>query len=205
MNRRQFFECSVLLVAGCTASQAGFSLNREQQTYLASASDYIARVPDLFTPEQRKDVEVACEHIIPASDTPGANEAGAPRFVELMVAEWCNDKERAVFMAGLESLQDAAGGSFYALNSAQQLMLLEQFEERAADSSWYDLGGAFLRKDLEDTPFICQLKELTIWGFFTSEVGAKKVLRYNPMPMQYKGDIPLLKDDSSWAGKDGIL
>ena len=40
--------------------------------------------------------------------------------------------------------------------------------------------------------------QLTIWGFFTSEEGGSQVLRYDPMPMYFDGDIPLAPEESSW-------
>jgi hypothetical protein len=34
------------------------------------------------------------------------------------------------------------------------------------------------------------MKELTILGFFTSEIGATKVLKYTPVPGRYNGCVP---------------
>jgi gluconate 2-dehydrogenase gamma chain len=84
------------------------------------------------------------------------------------------------------------------LSAAQQLQIMEALEDAASDSQWYDLGNT-LREFISDAPFICQLKELTVWGFFTSQEGASQVLRYNPMPMYFDGDIPLASDENSWS------
>jgi gluconate 2-dehydrogenase gamma chain len=73
-------------------------------------------------------------------------------------------------------------------------------EDAASDSPWYTFANV-QREFISDAPFICQIKELTIWGFFTSEVGGKQVLRYNPMPMYFDGDIPLGTEESSWGGR----
>ena len=40
-------------------------------------------------------------------------------------------------------------------------------------------------------PFILMAKELTMLGFFTSEVGATQVLQYVAVPGSYKGCIPI--------------
>ena len=76
---------------------------------------------------------------------------------------------------------------------------MEALEEAASDSAWYEFANT-QRDFISDAPFICQIKELTVWGFFTSEIGEKQVLRYNPMPMRFDGDIPLGPDESTWAG-----
>ena len=174
----------------------------EQQTYLATAPDYNSTTVEYFTSAQRKIVAAAAEIIIPRTDTPGAIDAGVPRFIELMASDWMNEQEQAVFAAGLADLEtripEQYGATFDQLNSAQQQEILQALEDAAKDSPWYDFGNV-LRDFISDAPFICQLKELTVWGFFTSEVGATQVLRYDAMPMEFDGDIPLSPQDSSWA------
>jgi len=206
MKRREFLECAALLVGGVTASQAGFTLTQEQRVYLATAPSYVEKEVNLFSEEHRYIIAEMSEVIIPETDTPGAKQAGVPKFIELMVEEWLDEKERKLFMQGLASLPDIAASRYdknlKELNQGELQGILEVLEADANDDPWYQLGntlGAF--GDEHKSPFICQLKELTIYGFFTSEVGAKQVLRYNPMPMNFKGDIPLAEDDSSWAGK----
>jgi glucoside 3-dehydrogenase (cytochrome c) hitch-hiker subunit len=206
MKRRDFLECVALLVGGVTASQAGFALTSEQQVYLATAPNFIDKGVSLFSEEQRFIVAEMAEQIMPETDTPGAKQAGVPKFIELMVTEWLNDEERKIFMKGLEALPSIAenryGKGLKSLNEQQVLEILEALEEDASGDPWFslaNLSGAF--GDEYKSPFICQLKELTIYGFFTSEVGSKKVLRYNPMPMKFEGDIPLVPNESAWAGK----
>jgi hypothetical protein len=43
------------------------------------------------------------------------------------------------------------------------------------------------------------MKELTLLGYFTSEVGATKALRYVPIPGRFDGCIPYKKGDKAWA------
>ena len=43
------------------------------------------------------------------------------------------------------------------------------------------------------------MKELTLTGFFTSEVGATKAVRYVAVPGRYEGSIPYKKGDKAWA------
>lgn len=201
MNRREFMQCAMLLASGLTASSVAFSLTEEQQHFVARAN-YNAHKVDFFSKAQRAAVTAAAEIIMPTTDTPGAIDAGVPRFIELMLADWLEEQEQQVFMAGLAALMQTAqsrhGHAFDTLDAAQQLALLEELEEDASASSWYDFGNT-QREFISDAPFICQLKELTIWGFFTSEIGGTQVLRYEAMPMRFDGHLKLEPYDSSWA------
>lgn len=204
MNRREFLQCAALLVSGASASQLGFSLTEEQRVHLASAPNFNTGKVDYLTDAQRKIVAAMCEVIIPRTDTPGAIDAGVPHFVELMAALWFNQQERNIFDAGIRDIESripqAYGMPFDRLPPGQQLEVLEALEKAASDSPWYEFANT-RREFISDAPFICQLKELTIWGFFSSEVGSKQVLRYNPMPMYFDGKLPLGPDDSTWAGR----
>jgi hypothetical protein len=202
MNRREFLQCAAILITGASASQLGFSLNEAQQAFLANAPNFNTTAVDYFTPRQRKIVAAMTEIIIPRTDTPGAIDAGVPRYIELMAANWLNEEESAIFTAGLQDIETRIpmeyGSAFDQLDSAQQLEIMEALEDAASDSPWYEFGNV-MREFISDAPFICQFKELTVWGFFTSEKGGSQVLRYDPMPMFFNGDIPLASDDSSWS------
>jgi gluconate 2-dehydrogenase gamma chain len=202
MNRREFLQCAAILVSGVGASQLGFSLTEEQQALLANAPDFNTRPVNYFSAQQREIVAAMTEVIIPRTETPGAIDARVPAFLELMVAYWLNDEERAIFSAGLKDMETRIpaeyGKPFNQLAAAEQLQIMEALEDAAADSPWYEFGNV-QREYISDAPFICQLKELTVFGFFTSKEGASQVLRYDPMPMHFDGDIPLAPDESSWS------
>lgn len=200
MNRREFLQCAALLVSGVAASRVGLALTAEQQHFMAGA-DYIAKPANFFTQAQRNAVAAIAETVIPRTETPGAIDAGVPKFIELMVAEWFNDSERGIFNDGLRRLMDDAqqryGKAFDQLPERERLGILKALEAAASDSSWYGFGN-IQRDFISDAPFICQFKELTVWGFFTSEVGGTQVLRYETMPMEFDGQRDLAPGESSW-------
>ncbi len=202
MNRREFLQCAAILASGLSASQLGFSLSEEQKVFLANAPGFNRGAVNYFTTTQRDIVTAMAEAIMPRTDTPGAIDARVPAFLELMVANWLNDEERAIFNAGLQDVETRIpaefGKSFNLLGAQEQLQILEALEDAASDSPWYEFGNV-QREYISDAPFICQLKELTVWGFFTSEEGGSQVLRYDPMPMHFNGDTPLAPDDNSWT------
>lgn len=201
MNRREFMQCAAVLINGLAVSRLAFSLTDEQEHFISRA-DYTAQSSDFFSLGQMNLVAAMAETIIPRTESPGARDAGVPKFIELIVADWMNDQERAIFMSSLAAMESRIpaehGKPFDQLSADLQLSILESMEDAASDSDWYSATDG-PKGYASDAPFICHVKELTIWGFFTSEVGSTQVLRYNPMPMVFNGDVELLPDESAWA------
>lgn len=50
-----------------------------------------------------------------------------------------------------------------------------------------------------DRPFILNMKELTVVGFFTSKAGCEQVLQYVQTPGSYQGCVPLAEVGKTWA------
>ena len=126
----------------------------------------------------------ACEAILPASDTPGATAAGVDRFIDTMLADWYPARERDAVLAGLRSLdahsREGHGREFAEIPAEDQAALLSTLDEEAQSSQ---KGQAH---------WFAQLKELTIWGYFTSEIVVTQVLRESPLgPGRYEGCVPL--------------
>ena len=192
MNRRQFMQLSALVLAGGAVS--GPSLAVDQQQLFALGRSFIEQPVDLFSSAQRKLLQAAVETIIPRTDTPGALDASVDRFIELCVAQFMTEPERTVFIAGLDELVNAVDQQ-----QSDLITLLTELEEQHSDAAWYQLGNRVGNGFDSSAPFICQLKELTVVGFFMSEVGATQVLRHNPMPGQFDGDTMLASDQPSWA------
>ncbi|MFK7733827.1 MAG: gluconate 2-dehydrogenase subunit 3 family protein [Pseudomonadales bacterium] len=189
MNRRELLQCAALLTAGSGIVPNTWALTSEQQTYLASRGSYLDRVElTFFSTAQRAMVAAMSELTIPRTDTPGAIDAGAPQFIEAMVAGWFNDDERSNFMNGLDALDKKANG-YLSLKPKQQLELLEELEDEASDAAWYRMGNTMRIWDSQ-APFICQFKELTILGFMLSETASRQFLQPNPMG-SFEGSVNL--------------
>ena len=142
-----------------------------------------------LTAEQGELVATIAEHIIPATDTPGARAAGVHRFIDVVLSDYYKDEERQRFLDGLASLQARAekelGAPFLKAAPRQQLELLTAMD---AESYPQTERGWFFRR----------MKELTLLGYYTSEQGAMAELKVNPMGV-YRGDIPYRSIGHSWA------
>jgi hypothetical protein len=143
--------------------------------------------------------------MIPRTDTPGAVDVGVPGFIDLMLGHVYTRTDRARYLAGLAEFDAAAsesGKTFVALESTQQLALVRKFHDAAVAEERQQRGAhAHLER-----PFILMTKELTLLGFFTSEVGATQVLQYVAVPGSYHGCLPLEKagNGKTWAVEPGI-
>lgn len=197
MNRREMLRVTALLLG---ASLSG-SLS---QHVMAGLSPTAKPTRLVFNEITKKKVAILAELIIPKTDTPGAIEAGTPAFIEMMVADWFNDGERKIFFAGLASLDEFCKAqyqrSFVDCDEAQRIAALKDAEQVAkkykSSGPAIDISQKYVDPD---TPFFTKLKELTVLGYFTSEIGAKQALSYNPMPMRYEGDYDFDKAGREWS------
>lgn len=131
------------------------------------------------------------ETILPNTDeSPGAKAAYIGTFMKTIVNDCYSEDETLIFIDGLDKIEeksmDGFGESFLSLSKEKKLNLLTQFDEEAKK-----------HRSLEEPHFFTMLKELTLWGYFTSEVGATEALRYNPVPGRFEGCIPY-NGESAW-------
>ena len=195
-NRRDFLVQVSLAAAGAVVSGSA----------LIVSMPAAAAVPEgelrFFTADQRNLVAVLAETIIPRTDTPGAIDAGVPRYIEFMAGEWLKPGERDIFMQGLAVTEKMAaatfGKAFSACTVDERERILDLMEDEAGAASWYIPGNVNRAFD-STAPFICQLKELTVYGYFSSEAGATQALALNSTGGDFTGDIPLSDVGSAWA------
>lgn len=149
--------------------------------------------PQTLTSDQDALVDTLAELIIPETDTPGAHAAGVNVFVDRMLTHGLTDLERDHFMAGLDDVdaraQAAHGAPFVQITSEQQITLLSELEQEAREST----------ATRDAPPFFHQLKELTLVGYYTSEIGATQELTYVVIPGRYDGDIPFAEVGRAYA------
>ncbi|THH40248.1 gluconate 2-dehydrogenase subunit 3 family protein [Neolewinella litorea] len=132
------------------------------------------------------------ETILPDTEqSPGAKAAGVGSFMVTIVNDCYDERETEIFVAGLSTLNEAAsktfGRGFAALTATQKTDLLKGFDAEARRG-----------KGQGEPHFFTMMKELTIWGYFTSEAGVTETLRFNPVPGRYEGCIPY-DGENAWA------
>ena len=55
------------------------------------------------------------------------------------------------------------------------------------------------KKEQDPNHFFAMMKQLTLLGYFSSEIGATQALRYVAIPGKYEGCIPYNRGDRAWA------
>jgi len=171
------------LVSACEQAQRGAAAAR------GGAGTFTARDIALLD-------EVA-ETILPETKTPGAKAAQVGPFMALMVNDTYDEGDQAVFRDGMRQLDAACQAmhhtSFMEATPPQRLALLEQLDRE--QKAYMDA-----RKG-DDTPahYFRMMKELALLGYFTSEIGYTKAMRYAETPGRFDPCVPYTPGEPSWA------
>lgn len=152
----------------------------------------------LQTPETKSLLAEIAETIIPETSTPGAKAAKVEDFIVTMVNDCYEQKDQQAFLDGLKKIDEASDKKykkpFMELTAEERTTLLTEVDQdRVAYSKREN------KKKEDPTHYFQRIKELTLLGYFTSEPGATKALRYVPVPGKYEGCIPYKKGDKAWA------
>jgi len=155
-----------------------------------------ARDPGHFTADDVALLDEVAETILPETSTPGARAAGVGPFIAMMVVDVYDEREQEVFRLGLRTLEDECrnmhGDAFMSVSPGQRLELLEKLDAEQLQ---------FMRttKSDEAAHYFRMLKELTLLGYFTSEVGYTRAMRYAETPGRFDPCTPHTPGEKSWA------
>ncbi|TDS11832.1 gluconate 2-dehydrogenase subunit 3 family protein [Sphingobacterium paludis] len=188
MNRREALQRVAMLVGG---SVIGANLFLEGCTRPASKD-----VATLFEKDKMNFLGDLAEAILPKTSTPGAKEAGVGEFIPVMIRDCYDEVDQKAFMEGLAKVDDRSkkefNKPFQELSKEEQLQFVNKYDKEATE---YQKN----RKEGEANDFFHMLKQLTLTGFFTSEVGMTKAQRYVKIPGRFDGNYPYKKGDLAFA------
>ena len=187
MHRRQALR---LLASAATLPL----LSREAFSLFQAVHDQLPDQAALktFNPHQNDTVTTIAEIIIPQTNTPGAKAARVNEFIDLMVTEWYDEEERSTFMSGLADVdtrtRDLYGKDFVHCGEKQQVELLQSLDDEvAAGRSEPDLRRR--RNRPPEKNFFFMMKQLTLVGYYTSQVGVEQELHGEIIPSQHAGCV----------------
>lgn len=183
---------ALIKLAGlCGLALSGDALAALAGSAKANTSKAATSAPGLLSPEALALTAVLAEHIIPATDTPGALAVGAHRTIDHMLLACATASEQKSFVDGLARVDalamEADGKRFRALAPKRRVALLQ-----ALDAGTAPFNG-------DDQLFFRKLKSYTLFAYYTSEAGATRELAYLPVPGGFKGNFPLRKNTRTWA------
>ena len=206
MKRRRFLSSMVIIVPAAIVS-----------TEMIFSSCKSGAKDEYFTEENIKLLDEIGETIIPATSTsPGAKAAQIGEFMKVYVTDCYTPDEQNTFWYGINKIKEVSRNKyknqFPKLTLLQKKEILQKFEKDAQEYSENKKRNTGANGDAVQTGkgnqdamneynghFYPMIKELTLFGFFTSQPGATKALRYIQTPGTYKGEVPYKKGDKAWA------
>lgn len=199
MNRREAIERTALILGYAVTGPALVGVLGG-----CKANPELNFKPEFFTEVQGALIATVSEIIIPRTDTPGAKDVGVPMFIDQMLKNVYPKEGQDAFVKNLTDFDNGAneafGKNFVDCNEEEQLVYFKKHHDIAVQASSNGLSGGWWNAGVKTSkPFILELKELTLLGFFTSEVGATQVLQYKQVPGPYKGCVPLAEVGKTWA------
>jgi len=127
----------------------------------------------LVNEPQSRILAEAVDTILPQTGTPGAKAARVHVFVDLVLAKCVAPADQKKVLTAL----DALGPAFVTAAPAERQKALEAMDKDA----------------------FAMLKELTVLGYFSSEIGATQALAYDKVPGGYWGCLDLKPGQKGWA------
>lgn len=175
LSRRETIQRLTLILGGALSPELTSAL----QGQVSNTGDSIE-----VTPQQESLLAEVADIIIPTTDTPGAKAAGVEKFIIRVMRDCFVQKQQKSFYSGLAKLDAASRASDG-----------KGFVELDADAK----HAAVKQCSTDNTTFFKLLRELTVAGYFTSEIGATKALEYLPIPGAFAGDVPMTPGQKAWS------
>lgn len=188
MNRRQAVKRVAIILGGTVLGAEAF-LHPGCTTVTTEKGNF-------FTNGEIDLLDEIAETIIPKTDTPGAKDAKLGQFMNVMVRDCYTEENQKIVSVGLKTIErlcrEKNGKNFKNITLEQRTALLTAIDQEQA---------AYSRAKKPEGPphYFRLMKELTLLGYFTSEPGATRTLRYVAVPGRYDPCIPYQKGERAWA------
>jgi len=190
MERRTLLKMIALLTGGAVIGGNAFL------TGCSSSEERNLKARLKLTPQQVAFLDEVAETILPTTQkSPGAKAAKVGSFMTIMVNDCYEAPDQQIFLDGMDKLDAACKKmhdvGFMEATAEQRLVLLTAIDK--------EIKGHMLQKGQSPNHYYTMFKQLTLLGYFSSEIGYKQALRYNQAPGRYEGDVPYKKGDRAWA------
>jgi hypothetical protein len=187
IDRREAIKRVTALLGG-VAFVGGIDLLTAVEHAHARAATARAQV-GTFTAQDIALLDEVAETILPETKTPGAKAAHVGAFMALMVTDTYEAGHQAIFRDGMRKLSEAA---FLTATPAQRLAQLEQLDRE--QKMYMDA-----RERGAPPHYFRMMKELTLLGYFTSEIGCAQAMRYRETPARFDPCVPYTPGETAWA------
>ena len=186
MNRREAVQYISLLLGGTIVGGTAFITGCKSNTGIQTT----------FSVDDIAYLDEIANTILPDTATPGAKAAKVGQFMTVMVNDCYEEKDQKIFHSGMDQLNELSkktfDNSFMKINDQQRHDLLVKLDQEQKD---------YMKNKKPEQPshYFRMMKELTMLGYFTSEIGSTKARRYIETPGKFEGTIPYKKGDKAFS------
>lgn len=150
----------------------------EKNTYSFSATDeeILAEFSEIILPT--------------TAASPGAKEAGVGTFIPLVIKDCYPPNLQQIFKSGFDDMlakcKSKFNKEFLSLNTDEKILLMNELKQQAIDNN-------------KEPSFFMIARDLTILGYFSSEIGCTMAREYLPIPGKYDGSAEYKPGQKAWA------
>lgn len=188
MNRREALHTVAVLTGGLIVGSSAF----------LTGCKHRGNQMDLFSTEDVAMLDDIGETFLPGTpEIPGAKAARIGEFMKMMVTDCYIPKDQKIFLEGIKETNKISNTqfnkkfTFLSKDEKYNLLLTVAKEAKKNKINTMEVNST--------VHYFYMLKQLTLLGYFTSEVGATLALRYLPVPGKWDPCIPYKKGEKSWA------
>lgn len=189
MNRREALSAVGILLGGTVVGSASFLEGCK------SSGKKAAGLP--FDPDTLNLLNEIAETILPTTpSSQGAKAANVATFMNTIIMDCYVERDQRIFLDGIGQLQTACNTKFSTAfidctpSQRTELLIDLDNEQKSYSKS---------KKSEDPAHYFRMMKELTLWGYFSSEIGCTQALRYEAVPGRYEGCVPYQPGEKAWA------
>lgn len=191
MKRKDFLRLSGSLAVGTVTTVP---------TLLVSGCEPVPPVPREKVTE--KDIALLndiADTILPGKgEVPGAKAAKTGEYMFMMYSDMLKEDDRTLMLTGLNQIETDAfelfKSDFGSLEKEKKEFLLNNYHNEAFAYGQQKAAGLH-----KEDHFYSLFRNLTLSGYFSSEIGSTKARVYNPVPGGFTGCIPLTPGQKPWS------
>ena len=185
MNRREALK-SVAFLMGSAISATTMGVLFENFVLPEKDKNFVA-----FSATDEQILSEFAETIIPTTaSSAGAKAAGIGAFIPIIIRDCYPANLQELFANGLKEMQYKCSKEFN-----KDFLSISNDERNQLMSSLRDDAIATNKAP----SFFLIARDLTILGYYTSEIGCTQAREYLPVPGRYDGEAPYTKGQKAWA------
>ena len=191
MNRRDAISAVSFLVGGTI-------IGAESSLTSCSGRPAPSTPSGFLTNDQISFLDEVAETILPTTpSSPGAKEAKVGAFMDIIVKDCYSPGDQKIFVDGIQSLENASkttyDKSFLKLSPEEKHAFLLKIDGEA--STYKEIR----KPEDPENHYYSMVKQLTLLGYFTSEIGSTKALNHVAVPGRYEACVPLKSGQKAWS------